>query len=123
MIHPDRFSPSALRTPVAAKCRGFVQPPVLVGMAGCVALGCALLGGGITPSRFRVCGAAIDVALSVTIDAWIGEDTLTMPGLRPDDWIFFDDLIDYGSSDLRRSEALIGSRDDHASGDLQDAVH
>lgn len=122
MNRPERFLPSR-RTLAAAHRSGFAQAPVLAGLAGCVLIGCAILGGGMSPSRFRACGAAIDAVLSVTIDEWIGEDTLTMPGLHPGRWIYFDDLIAYGASDLRRSEALIRFHDhrileDLLSGDL-----
>jgi len=49
-----------------------------------------------SPERRNQCGSGIDDVISNTVDAWLGFDTLTTPGLRP--WEFpafalFDALV------------------------------
>jgi hypothetical protein len=39
-----------------------------------------------SPERRRQCGCGIDDMVTNTVDAWLGFDTLKMPGLRP--WEF-----------------------------------
>ena len=76
---------------VRRSARGAVLWPCLA-MLAVTMLACALVLGICGNSRVDAerLGGAIDILLTETLDTWLETDTLTLPGIRPEDLPFHD---------------------------------
>ncbi len=92
--------------------RGSRGIAAVVVLTTAVAAGC-MLGDGISPQRLRRYGAAIDEVLAVSIDAWLGVDTLTIQGPPREHWFLFNALVEYGLRDFSYHEPEIGLGEHH----------